>query len=293
MKKIITFILLMCMTLTFASCGKVEITMQEIYNAGLNETLLKNHESVYVRDEKDGVLYSEYYLTKDYVYYSYEELEWAEFLTDDAYYDCFEGDYARIFPVSPDGVRDIASYRAEYYDSLLFAADTVYETIESVSQKDGRITVVSFFDQETLGNEAEVGLISGHCEYVLDAKTHELISVSNDCTYDNGVTYQIVSEVSYGAEVPETVKAFLEYANRTEDLRNITVVSNPGTEKEISQSFRAPKGLLVDFTNAGNFEATFEVYTDAACTAIYDPYADTDTDSDLTIYVRWSEQQAQ
>lgn len=29
-----------------------------------------------------------------------------------------------------------------------------------------------------------------------------------------------------------------------------------------------------------------EFYTDAACTEAYDPYAD--TDSDLTIYVKWT-----
>ena len=33
--------------------------------------------------------------------------------------------------------------------------------------------------------------------------------------------------------------------------------------------------------------AQFSVYTDAACTEAYDPYAD--TDSDLTIYVKWGE----
>ena len=82
-------------------------------------------------------------------------------------------------------------------------------------------------------------------------------------------------------------KVFLEYANQTEDLRNITIISHPGTEKEVSQNFQSPKGLLVVFCSASNFEPTFELYTDAACTELYDVYAD--TDSDLTIYVKWIE----
>jgi hypothetical protein len=282
------------MVLSLAACGKVEITMQDIYEASRTEALLKNHESVYVQNKNDGVPYSESYLAQDYIYHYYgeEASDWSEFLTDDAYYDYFDGDYARVFPVSPDGVRDIASYRAEYYDSLLLAPDTVYETIESVSEKDGHITVVSFFDQQALENKVIEGLTVCHCEYVLDAKNFEIISYSGDIAYDNGIAYHMASEVSYDAEAPERINVFLEYANQTEDLRNITVVSNPDTEKEISQSFRAPKGLLVAFTSAGNFEATFEVYTDAACTELYDPYTDTDidTDSDLTIYVKWDEQ---
>ena len=286
MKKIISLILLLCMVLALSACGKTEITMQEIYDAGQNEAMLKNHESVYARDEVDGALYSESYLTEDYIYVNYIEYGWAEFLTDDTYYDYYDGGYARVLPISPDGIVDIASYRAKYYTSILFSADTVYETIESVSKKDGRITVTSFFDQEALGNKVE-GLASGRYEYVLDEKTLEVISYTGDDTLDDGTVYHMVSEVSCDAEAPEMVKVFLEYANQTEDLRNVTVVTNPGAEQEISQSIQAPKGLFIGFCSAGDFEATYELYSDAACTEPYDLYED--ADSDLTIYVKWVE----
>ena len=46
MKKIVAFILMLCMVLPLAACGKGEITMQKIYNAGLNKTMLKKHKSV-------------------------------------------------------------------------------------------------------------------------------------------------------------------------------------------------------------------------------------------------------
>ena len=88
------------------------------------------------------------------------------------------------------------------------------------------------------------------------------------------------------AEEPELVKTFLAYENQTEDLRSITVVSNPGTEKEVSQSVQVPKGLLIGLRYDEDTTYAFEVYTDAACTEAYDPYVN--TDSDLTIYVKWT-----
>jgi hypothetical protein len=74
--------------------------------------------------------------------------------------------------------------------------------------------------------------------------------------------------------------------NQTENLRNITVVSNPGTDQEERKSIQAPKGLIIGFEYDDDLESAAEFYTDAVCTKAYDPYAD--TNSDLTIYVKWS-----
>ena len=288
MKKIATYVLLLCMVLSLSACGKVEITMQEIYDACQTEALLKNHESVYIQDESVGSFFGEKYLTQDYIYdciYD-EEFDWVEFTTDDANYYYLNGDYVRFWTITPDGVSsDFASYRTEYYASAILGADTVDEIIESVSKKDGRITVTSSLSQKNIEYMAEYGVTAGKFEYVLDAKTREIVALNGDYTYDDGTGYHMASEVIYDAEAPEMVKTFLEYANQTENLRNITVVSNPGTEKEVSQSFQAAKGLVVDFRYEAE-EYVFEMYADAACTESYDPYAD--TDSDLTIYVKWT-----
>ena len=125
-------------------------------------------------------------------------------------------------------------------------------------------------------------------EYVVDEKTYEVMSGKSVYTYNDGAVTRVVSEITYDVEEePEMVKVFLEYANQTEDLRNITVVTNPGTEKEISQSVQMPKGLHVDFGNAYDYDAQYDLFTDAACTEIYEFYED--TDSDQTIYVKWAE----
>ena len=260
--------------------------MQEIYDAAQIEALLKNHEGVYIRNEMDGELWRETYLTKDYAY-DYvpdEESDWAEFMTDDACYCYMGGDYLRYLPISPDGVSDFASYRAEHYAAVILGVDTLDDTIESVTKKDGRITVKSVCGQETL---AELGVTSAKFEYVLDAKTRGIISVISDYTYDGEMAFGSVTEVTYDKEEPEMVKTFLKYDSQTENLRNITVVSNPGIENEKIESVQVPKGLILGFRYDEDDAPEFHLYTDAACTESYDPYAN--TDSDQTIYVKWTE----
>ena len=288
MKKIVAFTLLLCMVLTLAACGKVEITMQEIYDASQTEALLKNHQSVYIRNEMDGELWRETYLTKDYAfdYIPDEEFPWVQFMTDDACYHYDAGNTLLYLFITPDGVSDFASERAETYASVIWGEEILEQSIESVIKKDGRIIATSALSGESLEILAEDGVTACKFEYVLDAKTREMVSLVSDYTYDDGSPFNVTAEVTYDTEASEMLKEFLGYVNQTENLRNVTVVSNPGTEKEESKSIKAPKGLIIGFKYDDEFENAAEFYTDAACTESYDPFAD--TDADLTVYVKWS-----
>ena len=289
MKKIITLILVLCMILPSSACGKVEITMQEINDANQTEVLLKNHQSVYIRDEMDGENFGEVYLTKDYVfnYIPGGEYDWMEFLTDDARYSLVGDDCVYYVFITPDGVGDFASERAERSASAALSAYAEGEIIESVSKKDGRITVKTFLGEDVIAAEQEeFGVTSSKSELVLDAKNHEIISFTNEFTYDDGSAIQVISEVTYDAEAPELLKTILAYENQVENLRNVTIISNPGTEKEERKSIQVPKGLIVGLEFDDAVASAVEFYTDAACTESYDPYVG--TDSDLTIYVKWA-----
>jgi hypothetical protein len=269
--------------------GRLAISLQEIYDASLTEALLKNHEGVYIRNENDGELWRETYLTKDYAY-DYipdEEMPFAKFITDDACYYVDGGNRLLYLFITPDGVGDFAGERAEAYGAVILSEDILDEIIENVEIKDGRITVTTSLSGKSLEIWAEYGVTAGRFEYVLDAKTRELISVVSDYTYDDGAVFRVEVEVTFDAEAPELLKTLIEYANQTENLRNVTVVNNPGTEKEVSQSFGIPKGLIVGFSFGDDYADKVEFYTDAACTAAFDPYAD--TESDLTVYVKWAE----
>ena len=143
MKKIVAFTLLLCMVLALSACGDVKITMQEVYDAAQPEAMLKNHKSVYVRSEADGEFFGETYLTKDYVYdyISDEQFSWVELITDDVSYRCDGDDYLYYVYITPDGVTNFASEREKFSASVIVSEDTADEIIESVSKKDGRITM--------------------------------------------------------------------------------------------------------------------------------------------------------
>ena len=270
--------------------GKLTITLQEIYGACQTEALLKNHESVYMRNELDGEFWIETYLTKDYAY-DYmpdEEFPYLKFMTDDACYYNDAGHRLFYLFITPDGVDNFASERAESYAAVILGEEALDDIIESVEIKDGRITVTSVLSSKNLEAWAEFGVIAGKCEYVLDAKTREMISISVEYTYNDGSVSTSITELSYDAEEPEKLEELLGYVNQTENLRNVTVVSNPGTDKEERKSIQAPKGLIIGFEFDEGLEYAPEFYTDAACTESYDPYAD--TASDLTVYVKWIKQ---
>lgn len=314
MKKIVSLILLLCMVLAFAACTDQEsttpdvtttedktpettmpenttpeITMQEIYDANQTEAIFENYQSISVLDAMDGKVFGEKYLTQEYSYVHYpdEEYDLAQFMTDSTSYAYSSGDYLCYLFIASEGVtNDFATDRAELCEPVL-GADILDETIESVSQEDGRITVKSYYGQEVLANMAELGVSDCKNEYVLDAETYVLISVIRDYTFEDGTAFQSSAEVTYDAEVPEMIDEFMKYANQTEDLRKVTVISNPDMDKEVSQDFQIPKGLIVGFTYGDDFVDQVEFYTDAACTEAFDPY--TDAESDLTVYVKWAE----
>ena len=264
-----------------------KITMQEIYDANQTEALFKNHQSISIRDKSDGVVWVESYLTKEYIYKYFpgedEASVWAELITDATDYYYMYGSYLHYVSITPDAISDFASTRADRYVEVIFGEDILKNTIESVTQKDGLITVKTLSPQEFL---EEFDATSAEFEYVLNANTREIIAVNSAYVFNDGTVLTATTEISYDTEAPEFAKTFLQYANQTENLRTITVVNNPGTDKEVSKTFQAAKGLIIGLSYEEDSEYEFEVYTDAACTEAYDPYVN--TDSDLTIYIKWN-----
>ena len=300
MKKVVTFILMLCMALSLSACGNEEITMQEIYDASNLTTLLEKHESVYVRYSESGKLYEEKYLSKEYSYTFMDgevyglASDFLSFTSDHAFYSYYDGEYIRSLLISSDGLSDV-NYDMSKNANFALEEGTLQETIQSVKKKDGRIIVTSFESPEAIKDSEMEGLVSYNAEYVLDAKTHELISVKDVIEYDDGTVYNVVVDFIYDGEIPEEMKAFVEYEQQTEDFRTITIVSNPGTESEKSESVQIPKGLSIvlepdfifeiDFSMNPDIEGAFELYSDAACTQPFD--LSEDNDSDVTIYVKW------
>ena len=305
MKKILIFILMLVLAMSLSACGgSEEITMQEIHNASNIEALLEKHESVHVEYIADGVLYKEIY-KGDYGYFFFNAGgEYYGFPYDVAYLttaDChdyfYQGDeelYGRAVIISSEGLK---TYDYEIEAGFAFEGDGLNENIVSVEEKDGILTVKTHLEEEAPESTGMEGILISNSIYNLDAKTRELISYNTVLEYENGMVFVVDMNFIYDGEIPERMKTFVEYDN-SEDLRTITVVTNPGTENEKTESIQLPKGIYISFEpyidetadfSDPNFDpfTAFELYSDADCTEAF--VLPEDYDSDFTVYIKWVE----
>jgi hypothetical protein len=155
----------------------------------------------------------------------------------------------------------------------------------SVVEKDGSVIVTCTTDLENVF--VEEGVVSCVETYTIDVETREMTSVKTVYTYEDGTVEEGVVTITRDVEAPEGVNPFLDYAQETENMRTVTIISNPGTENEKTDSIQVPKGLQVSVSPDFSVEETMNLYADAACTQMFD--AAWDVNTDLTIYVKWGE----
>ena len=289
MKKIFAAILSSALVLSLAACGSKSITMQEVYDAYQLDTILETHENVHIKHQLDDELSTDMYLTKEFSYeYIHDDTEsWATYLTDDSYYGYEDGVYYRVVFLEENGLFDTASYRATLYTSPILSPFTMKEEIQSVTTKDGRITVSTVMSQEGLKDVQvlDEGLISGSYEYVMDAKTLTPIQSTGVDSYDDGTDSTFDFTCTYDEEFPAELQGFLELDRQTEDLRTITYVIHSETGEETTTSIQVPKGIRVDLIADYGVAGELNLYSDAACT---EPFVNSeDYTLDLTLHVKW------
>ena len=271
----------------------MEMTVQEVYDAGENlAALLGDHESVYVLYTYNGKVFQEDYLTKEYSY-SFYDGEYFEFgadiatlATDHAEYYYSENTCALSVTLTPNGMADMKE-RFAIAGTGSFISSTMLDDTPVVTEKDGFIIATCTSDQKELEEMGIEGVVSCEETYTLDAKTREMTSVKTVYTYEDGSVDEGIVTITRDAEIPEGMKAFLEYEQETENMCTVTIVSNPGTENEKIESIQVPKGLLVGFAPDFDVDKTFTVYTDAACTQAIEE--EMDVNSDIAAYIKWDE----
>ena len=270
-----------------------EITLQEVYDAGKNlAALLGSHESVYVQVISNGTVIREEYLDQQYCYSFYSSefmdigFDYASLTTDHSQYDCFDGSYSAIITLTPSGTVDLETVFAATATSSFISSEMLDDDAPSVIEKDGLITVTCTADAEEIVTMGE-DVVSCVETYTLDAKTREMTAVKTVYTYKDGSVEEGVVTITRDVNTPEGMNAFLAYEQETENLRQITIVSNPGTENEITETIQVPNGLTVVLSPDWYVEKFFMMYSDAACTQPLDVLPDTDTD--MTVYILWDE----
>lgn len=298
MKKIVIFILLMCMVLSFAACANKEsttpeITVQNIYDATNVPALLEKHDSIYVLYTENGEVYQEEYYSKEYCYAFFDgELygmasDDAFLSTDHSYHYYFDNSYVQAVLLTPDGIADMESIFAEVSENEIFSTSLLNDTITSVTEKDGHIIVTSISDPEEIEAMKAEGWTLGEEEYVIDAKTREVISVKSIFINEAGEEYEGAIHFDYNAEIPEGMEKLMEYAQQTENMRTITIVSNPGTDSEKTESVQVPKGLVAGLEADMSTDKSFTLYADADCTQLIE--GELDVNSNVTVYIKWEE----
>ena len=310
-----TICLMVCMILSLSACDNKEskpteststenkpnttpentmpqITVQEVYEAGKNfAALLGDHESVYVHVTSNGTLIWEEYLSKQYCYSFYGAeymdmgFEYASLATDHSEYVYFDNLYALCVTLAPSGMVDMKDIFAKAGDGSFITSEMLDDTA-TITEKDGSIivTVIADLDEILILDDNIVSCVE---TYTLDAKTREMTSVKTVYTYEDGTVEEGIVTITRDVEAPEGMNPFLAYEQETENMRTVTIVSNPGTENEKTESIQVPKGLQVSFSPDLETEENLTLYADAACTQTFEK--ELDVNADLTVYVKWGE----
>ena len=291
MKKILSLVLVLCMVLSLTACGNGKITAKEVYNAGKSLAALRgNHENVLIQITSNGTLVREEYMDDQY-FYSFLDSEYMEIGADNLSFATkhseyvFSGDsYVRWVMLKPDGMVDLKEYFTIVGESG-FLSSALQDAEPVITEKDGLIFATRTYDAEEIAVIGE-GVASCEETYILDAKTREMTAVETIYTFEDGSIEVGIATITRDVEMPEGMKPFIEYDQETEDLRTVTIVSNPGEKNEKTESIQVAKGLKVGFIPDWGLTETCEMYTDAACTEVYD--MEEISDSDQTVYVKWS-----
>ena len=285
MNKLGVSLVLAGLLVALSACGGQNgITMQQVYDAHLTSSMLANHESVSVVQKENGEVFVSHYITKDYGYE--DSLAWSAFSTDHSFYYNQNGAYSRVVFIGPDGPIDLAEYRASLFDSVALSPTTLMEKIQSTTEAEGKLTVVSEVGSKDLEELGE-GQTEGRFEYVLDAATHEPILDKGHYVFEDGTVIDDVTEFTYDAPVPEAVEGFLAVDGQKEDLRTVTFVFEPGTEKEKTLTVQGPRGIAIGLMAMTGEMDVYQMYDDAACTQVH--VATGDNTIDATVYVKWTE----
>ena len=277
MKKFSVSLVLVGLLVALAACQS-SITMQQVYDAYLTSSMLADHESVSVVHRENGEAFLSQYLTKDYAYEENED--WSAFVTDHSFYYDQNGIYQRAVYIGPDGPIDLAEYRANLFESVSLTPATLQEKIRSVAEAEGKLTVVSEMDSKDLGELSE-----GRFEYVLDAATHDPITNKGHYVFEDGTVVDSAAVFTYDAPLPEMVEGFLAVNGQKEDLRTVTFIFEPGTDKEKTLAVQGPRGIAIGLMAITGEMDVYQMYDDAACTQLHEATGDNTVDA--TVYVKW------
>ena len=265
-----------CMAL--AGCGSTQtVTLEEMQQATQTDQLLKTYTSVQTTTVfgEDNFTFTQY-ADKDLLFVS--AVDQSDLYLDGVQYFVADED---IFSKTMFILQEPLTYYAA--DNLVFEADPE-ETIKSCEKKDGKLYVSTELtakrSEELVTNEGYTYNDGEYLTsiYILDAKTKEIQSFSEVLNAADGTTCPYVEVTAeYGTERPAMAQELYEHSTTKENLRTVTIITDPDTDTEQSNTVQLPKGDRVLAYFPDGYDTLF---TDRDCT---EEATDIDYNADETV----------
>ena len=289
---LMAMVMLISACLFFTGCNKirVEIDLNEIAAANKTAEILKHYDSFMVKAE-DGDRSVGYYAEGEFVF------EWSgayttstasykayhEMISDKFYCGMNENDYYSI--VYAGGEMDTTWTEDLMINPELFVKETVIDSKEV----DGKIVFKTRLTEATM---VELGywqadLYKGcyyETVYTMDKDTKIITSIKETFVDKSSRTKSTLDYVlTVNAERPEKATTIYNHANAPEETCTATVVFDPNTENERSESFTVPKGDTVYFYWEGDYN---KVYKNRELTEVLSSsHVNLVANEDVTIYL--------
>lgn len=240
-----------------------KLTMEQVVEANMTENLLKNYDSFHITMNYSE---AEIEVYKDSEIYYYSD-SWGEYLKcGNMEFDNYNnGEYTKYIYVENE-----PQVYPQEENCLMTVDSTVKEEIQEI-KKDGdnlilttKLTAEDYAEistaKESPFEEGDYGVL----EYTLDSTTYAVLKSKETIMHKDGTEGEVlITEVQYNQEKPEKVRKMYDLANPTENIRTLTIITNPGTdqEKEYKESVAKGESIAIMFP-----DDTWKLYTDEQCT---------------------------
>ena len=279
----------------FTGCGEkieVELDLKAIAEANKTEEILKHYDSFLI-EAKDGSRQVFHYADSEFVFQSsaaytssdgIKHKEYHEIIAKDYYCGISEGEYYSI--VHAGGDIDVSFTEDLMINPELF----VHETVKSSREEDGKIIFKTRLDEKIM---VELGYwLDGpyeecyyETEYTMDKETLVITGIKETFVdKKNKMEDSLEYVMTINAQRPEKALSVYNHVKNAEETCTATIVFDPGTENETSESFTVPKGDTVYFY--WKDKEYNKVYKNRECTeVISELHTNLKANEDVTIYV--------
>ena len=279
-------------------CGRkieVDIDLKAIVEANKTEEILKHYDSFLI-EAQDGDRKVAYYANSELIFESssaytvsgYTYKEYHEIIAKDYYCGISEGEYYSIVHAGGEIDTSFTEYLMINPELLLF------ETVKSSREENGKIIFTTKLTEKTM---VELGYWSDgpydkcyyETEYTMDKDTLVITGIKEKFVdKKNKMTNELVYVMTTNTDLPERAASIYHHANNPEATCTATIVFDPNTENETSESFTVPKDDTVYFYWKDT--AYNKVYKNRECTAVLEnSHVSLKATEDVSIYLVKSE----